>query len=133
MAWDFRSLPRSRLEHGRFWPTAAPGSMRLRLFAGRTASAYDMPCPGVDPYRSSPRAIGWVVLLRRGRGSKACLEPVRPGRRLAWAAQRRVSPGRELSGTAFEVLTRVIGSAETCCLTYSRLDDAVALITQACR
>jgi hypothetical protein len=43
------------------------------------------------------------------------------------------SPGRELSATAFDVLTQVVGSAETYCLTYSRLDDAVKLVTRACR
>ncbi|TIP31972.1 MAG: aldolase, partial [Mesorhizobium sp.] len=43
------------------------------------------------------------------------------------------APGRELSGSAFDTLTEVIGSAGTYCLNYSKLDDAVELITKACR
>ncbi|MEO5759988.1 MAG: PqqD family peptide modification chaperone [Mesorhizobium sp.] len=85
------------------------------------------------PLPSSPVPIGSLVLLRRGRDSKACLEPVDPASALRGLLNGAFSPGRELSATAFDVLTQVVGSAETYCLTYSGLDDAVKLITSACR
>lgn len=85
------------------------------------------------PLSRSPVPIGSVLLLRRGRDSKACLEPVDPASALRGLLNGAFSPGRELSATAFDVLTQVVGSAETYCLTYSRLDDAVKLVTRACR
>jgi hypothetical protein len=85
------------------------------------------------PLPASPVPIGCVVLLRRGHASKACLEPVDPASALRGLLNGAFSPDRELSDTAFEVLTQLVGSAETYCLTYSRLDDAVELITKACR
>ncbi|OWK22117.1 hypothetical protein AJ88_15330 [Mesorhizobium amorphae CCBAU 01583] len=74
-----------------------------------------------------------MVLLRRGRDSKACLAPIDPASALRGLLNGAFSPGGDLSGTAFDVLTQIIGSAQTYCLTYSRLDDAVELITKACR
>lgn len=85
------------------------------------------------PLPPDPLPIGRVVLLRRGRDSKASLEPVDPAHALRGLLNGALAPGGELSGTAFDVLIQLIGSAETCCLTYSRLDDAVKLITKACR
>ncbi|TGQ68270.1 PqqD family peptide modification chaperone [Mesorhizobium sp. M00.F.Ca.ET.186.01.1.1] len=85
------------------------------------------------PLPASALPIGCMVLLRRGRDSKACLEPVDPASALRGLLNGALAPGGELSGTAFDVLTQLIGSAETYCLTYSRLDDAVQLITKACR
>ncbi|MER9301137.1 aldolase [Mesorhizobium sp. M0621] len=85
------------------------------------------------PLPPAPLPIGCVVLLRRGRDTKASLEPVDPAQALRGLLNGALAPGGELSGTAFEALTQLIGSAETYCLTYSRLDDAVQLITKACR
>ena len=85
------------------------------------------------PGPASPLPVGCVVLLRRGRDAKACLAPIDPASALRGLLNGAFSPGRELSGTAFDVLTQIVGSAETYCLTYSRLDDAVELITKACR
>lgn len=85
------------------------------------------------PLPPSPVPIGCVVLLRRGHDSKACLEPVDPASALRGLLNGAFAPGRELSSTAFDVLTQVVASAETYCLNYSRLDDAVELITKACR
>ncbi|MDX8520148.1 PqqD family peptide modification chaperone [Mesorhizobium dulcispinae] len=81
----------------------------------------------------SPIPIGCVIQLRRGRDAKACLEPVDPASALRVLLNGAFAPGRELSGAAFDALTQVIGSADTYCLTYSKLDDAVELITKACR
>ena len=39
----------------------------------------------------------------------------------------------ELTGTAFDALTKVIESADVYCLTYSRLEDTIALMQKACR
>jgi len=85
------------------------------------------------PLPPDPLPIGHVVLLRRGRDSKASLEPVDPAHALRGLLNGALAPGGELSGTAFDVLIQLIGSAQTYCLTYSKLDDAVKLITRACR
>ncbi|TGP22989.1 MULTISPECIES: PqqD family peptide modification chaperone [unclassified Mesorhizobium] len=81
----------------------------------------------------SPIPIGCVIQLRRGRDAKACLEPVDPAGALRVLLNGAFAPSRELSGAAFDALTQAIGSAGTYCLTYSKLDDAVELITKACR
>ncbi|TRC89339.1 PqqD family peptide modification chaperone [Mesorhizobium sp. WSM4303] len=85
------------------------------------------------PLPPAPLPIGCVVLLRRRRDSKASLEPVDPANALRGLLNGALAPGGELSGTAFDVLVQLIGSARTYCLAYSRLDDAVQLITKACR
>ena len=85
------------------------------------------------PLPPAPLPIGCVVLLRRRRDSKASLEPVDPAHALRGLLNGALAPGGELSGTAFDVLVQLIGSAQTYCLAYSRLDDAVQLITKACR
>jgi len=85
------------------------------------------------PVALSPLSVGCVLLLRRGHDSKACLEPVDSATALRGLLNGAFAPGRELSGSAFDALTKVIGSAEAYCLTYSRLDDAVELVTRACR
>ncbi|QND66581.1 MULTISPECIES: PqqD family peptide modification chaperone [Mesorhizobium] len=85
------------------------------------------------PLPPAPLPIGCVVLLRRDRDAKASLEPVDPAHALRGLLNGALAPGGELSGTAFDVLIQLIGSAQTYCLTYSRLDDAVQLVTKACR
>ncbi|AZO29094.1 PqqD family peptide modification chaperone [Mesorhizobium sp. M1B.F.Ca.ET.045.04.1.1] len=81
----------------------------------------------------SPAPIGSVIQLRRGRDAKACLEPVDPASALRVLLNGASAPGPELSGAAFDVLTQLIGSAQTYRLTYSKLDDAIELIAKACR
>ncbi|WP_245521067.1 MULTISPECIES: PqqD family protein [unclassified Mesorhizobium] len=85
------------------------------------------------PLPPAPLPIGCVVLLRRGRDSKASLEPIDPAHALRGLLNGALAPGGELGVTAFEALTQLIGSTETYCLTYSGLDDAVRLISEACR
>ncbi|WP_245464277.1 MULTISPECIES: PqqD family protein [unclassified Mesorhizobium] len=85
------------------------------------------------PLPPAPLHIGCVVLLRRGRDSKASLEPIDPAHALRGLLNGALAPGGELGVTAFEALTQLIGSTETYCLTYSGLDDAVRLISEACR
>ncbi|CDX14010.1 HPr kinase [Mesorhizobium sp. ORS 3324] len=81
----------------------------------------------------SPQSVGSVILLRRGHDAKACLEPVDPASALRGLLNGAFAPGRELTGTAFNTLAKVIGSAQAYCLNYSSLDDAVELIAKACR
>ncbi|CAN7409391.1 PqqD family peptide modification chaperone [Mesorhizobium sp. LjRoot246] len=85
------------------------------------------------PLPPAPLPIGCVVLLRRDRDSKASLEPIDPASALRGLLNGALAPSGELSGTAFDVLVQLIGSAQTYCLAYSRLDDAVQLIAEACR
>lgn len=91
---------------------------------------YPVPMHCIPP---SPRAVGWVVLLRRGSDAKARLDPVDPVDALRGLLNGSFAIGRELSDSAFDLLSRVIESAEAYCLTYSRLDDAVKLIRKMCR
>ena len=79
------------------------------------------------------KAVGWVILLRRDRSSNACLQPIDAAGALRGLLTGASAPGRELGTTAFDALTHLIGSAETYCLTYSRLEDAVELIGRTCR
>jgi hypothetical protein len=81
----------------------------------------------------SPRKVGWVVLLRRQANSSAVLAPVDPVDALRGLLKGSFALGGELTGTAFDVLTELIRSADVYCLTYSRLEDAVALMQKACR
>lgn len=81
----------------------------------------------------SPRPIGWVILLHRDRHSSPNLARVDAVSALRGLLNGAFAPGQELGSTAFDVLTQVIGSARTCFLTYSRLEDAVELLERACR
>ncbi len=117
------------------WPVLAeycPGLDAAPVFRrpDRKRVRYPEPKELVAP---SPRAVGWVVLLRRHANANTCLEPVDPAGALRGLLNGSFALGGELSGTAFDVLTQVIESAEIYCLTYSRLEDAVALIGKTCR
>ena len=81
----------------------------------------------------SPQAVGSVILLRRGHDTKACLEPIDPASALRGLLNGAFAPGGELTGTAFDTLSKVVASAQCYCLAYSSLDDAVELIAKACR
>jgi coenzyme PQQ synthesis protein D (PqqD) len=82
---------------------------------------------------STPRKVGWVVLLRRRANSSAALTPVDAVHALRGLLNGSFAPCGELTGTAFDVLTKLIESANVYCLTYSRLEDAIALMQKACR
>ncbi|XSC41920.1 PqqD family peptide modification chaperone [Bradyrhizobium sp. RDT10] len=81
----------------------------------------------------SPRKVGWVVLLRRRAGASAELATVDPVDALRGLLNGSFALGGELTGTAFDLLTEIIRSADVFCLTYSRLPDAIALLQKACR
>lgn len=81
----------------------------------------------------APYPVGWVILLRRGRKVRPSLDPVDPVGALRGLLNGAFAPGQELSSTAFDALTQVIGSAQVHCLTYSGLEDAVKLLGGACR
>jgi coenzyme PQQ synthesis protein D (PqqD) len=81
----------------------------------------------------SPRKVGWVVLLRRRADASAELAPVDPVDALRGLLNGSFALGGELTGTAFDLLTEIIRSADVFCLTYSRLPDAIALLQKACR
>jgi hypothetical protein len=82
---------------------------------------------------SSPRKVGWVVLLRRRANSSAALTPVNTVDALRGLLNGSFALGGELTNTAFDVLTKLIESATVYCLTYFRLEDAIALMQRACR
>ena len=91
---------------------------------------YLIPKEFVSP---SPRTVGWVVLLRRRANARAVLAPVDPVDALRGLLNGSFALGRELTDTAFDMLTKVIRSADVYCLTYSSLGDAIALMQKACR
>jgi hypothetical protein len=74
-----------------------------------------------------------VVLLDREADATARLQPIDPAEALHGMLDGAFARGGELSSSAFKVLARVIESAETWRLTYSRLEDAVGLLGQRCR
>lgn len=86
-----------------------------------------------SPASMSPRAVGWVILLRRDRNLSPSLDPVDPVVALRGLLNGAFAPCQELGSTAFDALAHIIGSAQAYCLTYSRLADAVELIRGACR
>lgn len=86
-----------------------------------------------SPSSMSPRAVGWVILLRRDRTSTPRLDPVDPVAALRGLLTGAFAPAQELGSTAFDALAHVIGSAQAYCLTYSSLADGVELIRGACR
>jgi hypothetical protein len=59
--------------------------------------------------------------------------PVDPVDALRGLLNGSFSLGGELTGTAFDLLTEIVRSADVFCLTYSRLPDAIALLQKACR
>ena len=81
----------------------------------------------------TPRKIGWVILLRRRTNARAMLAPVDPVDAVRGLLNGSFALGGELTGTAFDALTKVIESADVYCLNYSTLDDAIALLQKACR
>ena len=91
---------------------------------------YLIPKEFVSP---SPRTVGWIVLLRRRANASAVLAPVDPVDAVRGLLKGSFALGGELTDTAFDVLTGVIASADVYCLTYSTLEDAIALLQKACR
>lgn len=81
----------------------------------------------------SPRAVGWVILLRRQAHASAALRPVGPVGALRGLLNGSFALNGELTENAFLMLTEMIGSAEFYCLTYSSLEDAIELLQSACR
>ena len=117
------------------WPILAPycpGLLRAPVFLRPDGISVRYPAP-VRQGRCRPHAVSWVVLLDRRADSAARLRPVDPASALRGLLNGAFAGGGELSSSAFEALARVIGSAQTWRLTYSRLEDAVKLLGQACR
>lgn len=75
-----------------------------------------------------PLPVGWVILLRRGVDAAARLDPVGPADALRGLLNGSFAVPGELTDSAFDVLARVIETAEVFTLTYSSLADAVAAI-----
>jgi len=117
------------------WPILAPycpGLLSAPVFLRPDGMPVRYPAPdGLAQCR--PHAVGWVVLLDRRADADARLHSIDPAAALRGLLNGAFANGGELSGSAFEILARVIGSAETWRLTYSRLEDAVALLGRACR
>lgn len=80
-----------------------------------------------------PSEVGWIVLLHRARNADPLLEPIDPASALRGLLEGSFALGRKLTATAFIEMVEMIGSAEVCRLTYSRLEDAVDLIAKSCR
>jgi Coenzyme PQQ synthesis protein D (PqqD) len=117
------------------WPILAPYCPELLaapVFRRPDGIPVRYPTPG-EPARCCPQRVGWVVLLDRQAGTDARLEPIDAAGALRGLLDGAFASGGELSASAFEVLARVIGSAQSWRLTYSRLEDAVMLLGPACR
>jgi len=83
--------------------------------------------------RSSARPVSWVVMLRRRSGKDVSLRPIGPIEALEGLLKDAFAAGHELSPPGFEALVSLVNRAKSFCLTYSRLEDAVKLLRDACR
>ena len=81
---------------------------------------------------SVPRPVGWVVLLDRRAKGGARMAQVEPSTALTSLMNGSFSVDEELTDAAFDVLVRIIASAPVYSLTYSRLEDAVKLLSDTC-
>ena len=88
---------------------------------------YPVPKDFVVP---SPLPVGWVLLLRRDSSATASLEPVDGAGALRGLLNGAFAVPGALTCSAFDMLTRVIENAEVFALSYSRLEDAVALVRE---
>lgn len=85
-----------------------------------------------DVVAQDPRSVGWLVLLSRGDGP-AALEPIDPASAIQGVLDGAFALDGELTPVGFDALAHAIREAEIYRLTYSRLDEAVALLDEACR
>jgi hypothetical protein len=117
------------------WPVLAPYCPELlsaSVFRRPDGMHVRYPAPR-GPACCDPHRVGWVVVLDREAGATARLQPIDPAGALRGLLDGAFARGGELSSSAFQVLARVIESAHTWRLTYSRLEDAVRLLGQTCR
>jgi len=91
---------------------------------------YLAPMKFVSP---SPRAVGWVILLRRQARAKAALGRVDPVGALRCLMNGSFALDGELTANGFHMVTEMINSAQFYCLTYSSLEDATELLQRVCR
>ncbi|TPE49144.1 PqqD family peptide modification chaperone [Amaricoccus solimangrovi] len=85
------------------------------------------------PVRSRPRPVGWILRLRRRPGMPARLDPLDPAEALRFLLGEAFAAGGELTAEGFDAVCAAISGAETHVLTYSDLDQAVALLARALR
>ena len=79
------------------------------------------------------RPVGWLVLLQRRRVSEASLRPLAPAEALRGLLEGAFTRQQRLTTTGFAALVAAVKDAKCYCLTYSRLEDAVARLREACR
>lgn len=89
--------------------------------------------PPAEVASDTSREVGWVVLLRRRSEGKASLERLDPIDAIRGLLEGSYAPGRRLTSGGFDALVRVAATGECYALTYSRLEDAVDLLTETCR
>jgi hypothetical protein len=82
--------------------------------------------------RPAAYGVGCIVLLDRRRGAAADLQRLDPAAALRGLLAGSFALGGGLTDGAFDVLARVLGSADVFRLTYWSLDDAVELLKKSC-
>jgi hypothetical protein len=77
---------------------------------------------------ASPRRVGWVVHLRRRPGDRVTLAPMGAIEALECLLEEAAGRDQKLSPAGFEALASLVNGAASYRLTYSRLEDAVAML-----
>ena len=111
--------------------TYRPDIREARVFRRPDRKRVRYPIPrGLVP--AVPYPVGWLVLLDRRSGAPAALTPVDSLSALRGMLQGAYTQERQLTTAGFNAMAHAINSAEYYRLTYSRLEDAVELLHQAC-
>jgi len=91
----------------------------------------------VDPHgpiSARSRPVGWLVLLRRRHGNgEAELRPLDIAEALEGILEGADAPHHRLTKSGFAALVSALEDAQCFCLSFSRLEDAVARLQEACR
>ncbi|WP_158047624.1 ATP-binding protein [Skermanella pratensis] len=126
----------------RFAPALKPGSWPL--LAGMRPDLFDLPVhvrydsqrvrflDGVPAAGDGPLPVRWIVSLDRRDGTEPALRPLDPLETLRDLIGGAASADDRLGTDAFQALARTLDAAGCHRLTYSRLDDAVALLVGLC-
>jgi len=87
-----------------------------------------------EPISARSHPVGWIVLLRRLRGDgQAVLRPLDMVEALRGIMEGADARHHRLTKSAFAALLSAIEDAQCLCLSFSRLEDAVARLQEVCR
>lgn len=116
------------------WPMMAaryPGRLQPQIHwrpDGRRVRYLDLP---QAPDQKS-LSVGWIVKLRRRKGTAARLIPHHPAAFVKHLLSEAASSSGEADRSAIDIVIRTVGAARTSVLEYDDLDEAAALLGDFC-